>query len=82
MLFYLLQSASKKCYCDTDNCNKNDDCKSCDNHDPGINCQVCNGAEGECDNVEDIGESKECQSGEVCVFGITGTLKIIISHYI
>ena len=71
MLFELLQGSAKKCYCDSDNCNKDDDCKSCDNR--GISCQVCNGADGECDNVEDIGESKGCQYGEVCVFAISGT---------
>ena len=38
---------------------------------------MCNGPEGECDNVEDTGESKRCQNGEVCVFGITGKLKIM-----
>ena len=74
MLFELLQASTTKCYCDTDNCNKDDDCKSCDN--PSINCQVCSGPDGECDDVEDIGESKDCQSGEVCVFGITGNLEL------
>ena len=77
----MLQASTKKCYCDTDNCNLDDNCKSCDNP-PGINCQVCNGADDECDNLEDIGESKKCQSGEVCGFGITGNLKITIFHYI
>ena len=72
---WFLQSSTKKCYCDTDNCNKDDDCKSCDNQNPGIKCQVCNGADGECDNVEDMGESKECQSGEVCAFVINGNSK-------
>ena len=47
------QASTKKCYCDTDNCNLDDNCKSCDNP-PGINCQVCNGADDECDNLEDI----------------------------
>ena len=67
----MLQASTKKCYCDTDNCNKDDDCTSCD-HPPGIKCQACNGYASECDNVEDIGESKRCQYGEVCGFGITG----------
>ena len=73
------QASTKKCYCDKDNCNKDDDCKSCEN--PPVNCQVCNGPEGECDNVDDIGESKSCQSGEVCVFGITGNLYLKITIY-
>ena len=81
MLFELLQGSAKKCYCDSDNCNKDDDCKSCDNP-PGISCQTCNGQDDECDSIEDMGESKRCQSGEVCGFGITGILKVTIFHNI
>ena len=38
---------------------------------PGLKCMVCtDSGDGQCKNAEDLGESKECPSGQVCVFVI------------
>ena len=39
--------------------------------DPGLKCRVCiDSDDGQCKNADDLGESKECPSGQVCVFEI------------
>ena len=75
---------SVHCFCDTDNCNHDQNCyceapvstststvsTSTANPDNGLQCHVCSGDDGVCYNLEDLGESQTCQDGEVCAFTI------------
>ena len=76
---------SVHCFCDTDNCNHDQNCyceaptvstststvsTSTVNPDNGLQCHVCSGDDGVCYNLEDLGESQTCQDGEVCAFTI------------
>ena len=55
------------CFCDTENCNTGTEC-NCGNDDNGLKCQVCSGDDGKCSGIDDLGESKTCQNGQVCAF--------------
>ena len=69
------------CNCDTDNCNKDNQC-DCSSS-TGLKCQQCDGDGGECSSPTDNGQSVTCnkdQDGCQYVEWLSKSLKDLISY--